>query len=217
VGGAGGGNMVTERISFLGHRLPEEIRHTLPLLQGLNKPTFRNILTATVGILEGKPVAHNKLDTLVTTTLTRDSVNVIITGLHKLLQAAIRLSTTSLKAEMLTEDLTEIKIPKEFITDIVGIVYGHKGGAVLQRQAVNNAPHLSTLESIKWRVDVAISTSVLNRVLQPTITMELILDNGKVHHFEVPVSKFHELRYNVASVLKEMEDLEKRSILKIAD
>ena len=29
------------------------------------------------------------------------------------------------------------------------------------------------------------------------------------------MSKFHELRYNIATVLKEMEDLEKRSILKL--
>lgn len=34
---------------------------------------------------------------------------------------------------------------------------------------------------------------------------------------QVPVSKFHDLRYNVASILKEMNDLEKRSILKIQD
>ena len=36
-------------------------------------------------------------------------------------------------------------------------------------------------------------------------------------YFQVPVAKFHELRYNVAFVLKEMEDLEKRNILKIKD
>jgi len=211
-----GGNVVMERISFFGHRLPDEIRQMIPLLQGLDKPTFRNILTATVAILEGKQVPDNKLNALVTTALSRDSLNVIITGLYRLVQAALRLSTTSLKSEMLNEDLTEIKIPKEFITDIVSIVYGHKGG-VLQRRAESTGPHLPTLESLKWRVDVAISTSVLNRVLQPTITMEMILDNGKVHHFEVPVAKFHELRHHVATVLKEMEDLEKRSILKIAD
>jgi hypothetical protein len=35
--------------------------------------------------------------------------------------------------------------------------------------------------------------------------------------FQVPTSKFHELRYNVAFVLKEMEDIEKRNILKIQD
>jgi len=34
---------------------------------------------------------------------------------------------------------------------------------------------------------------------------------------QVPVAKFHELRYNVAFVLKEMEELEQRNILKIKD
>lgn len=34
---------------------------------------------------------------------------------------------------------------------------------------------------------------------------------------QVPVSKFHELRYNVALILKEMNNLEKRSILQIQD
>ena len=34
---------------------------------------------------------------------------------------------------------------------------------------------------------------------------------------QVAVSKFHEMRYNVAYVLKEMEDLEKRNILKLQD
>lgn len=35
--------------------------------------------------------------------------------------------------------------------------------------------------------------------------------------FQVPVSKFQELRYNVALILKEMNDLEKRNILQIQD
>lgn len=35
--------------------------------------------------------------------------------------------------------------------------------------------------------------------------------------YQVPVSKFHELRYNVALILKEMNNLEKRSILQIQD
>ena len=35
--------------------------------------------------------------------------------------------------------------------------------------------------------------------------------------FQVPVAEFHALRYNVAQVLQEMENLEKRSILKIQD
>ena len=38
-----------------------------------------------------------------------------------------------------------------------------------------------------------------------------------IPHEQVPVSKFHELRYNVAFILKEMEDLEQRNILKVQD
>ena len=34
---------------------------------------------------------------------------------------------------------------------------------------------------------------------------------------QVPASKFHELRYSVAYVLREMEDLEKKNILKLQD
>lgn len=33
----------------------------------------------------------------------------------------------------------------------------------------------------------------------------------------MPVAKFQELRYNIALILKEMNDLEKRSVLKIQD
>jgi hypothetical protein len=47
--------------------------------------------------------------------------------------------------------------------------------------------------------------------------MEMTLSDGTIKTFEVQVSKFHELRYNVTYVLKEMEDLEKRNILKLQD
>ncbi len=39
---------------------------------------------------------------------------------------------------------------------------------------------------------------------------------GKRKTFEMTVEKFHELRYNVSKVLKDMEDMEKLNILKIA-
>ena len=78
-------------------------------------------------------------------------------------------------------------------------------------------PRLPQLEQLKWRVDVAISTSVLNRVLEPSIIMDMTFSTGTTKVFEVPVTQFHQLRYCVAYVLKQMEGLEKRSILKIQD
>jgi len=110
----------------------------------------------------------------------------------------------------------ELKIPGELIPDLSSIVFGEKRSA-FDAAALRNRSHLPSLDSLRWRVDVAISTSALNRVLEPSVLMELKLSDGKIHTFEVSSSKFHELRYNVAYVLKEMEDVEKKNILKIQD
>uniref|UniRef100_A0A3Q1FG77 COMM domain-containing protein 5 n=1 Tax=Acanthochromis polyacanthus TaxID=80966 RepID=A0A3Q1FG77_9TELE len=64
---------------------------------------------------------------------------------------------------------------------------------------------------------LSLSSSSLARALQPSVLMQMKLSDGSFHRFEVPVSKFQDLRYNVALILKEMNDLEKRSILKIQD
>ncbi len=138
------------------------------------------------------------------------------------------------------------------------------------------------MANLRWRVDVTISTSSLNRALKPTILMEMVLTDGlipppppknnshqtqlhlsrsmffltaaaqdmcihmfaeckcitlqpltnssfqtfffgiqhskcagSIKTFELSVEQFHELRFNVAKVLKDMEDLEKNPILKI--
>ena len=72
---------------------------------------------------------------------------------------------------------------------------------------------LPGLKQFKWRTDVAISTSSLKRALKPSVLMQMELSNGKMHTFEVPTDQFHKMRYNVAFVLKEMEDLEKRPVM----
>ncbi|KAM9599948.1 COMM domain-containing protein 5 isoform 6-T6 [Morphnus guianensis] len=64
---------------------------------------------------------------------------------------------------------------------------------------------------------IVFGNSSLARALQPSILMMMKLSDGTAHRFEVPIAKFQELRYNVALILKEMNDLEKRSILKIQD
>lgn len=47
--------------------------------------------------------------------------------------------------------------------------------------------------------------------------MEMYTKDGEMHRFEVDVEKFQELRYQVARVLKNMEDLDRHAILKIID
>ena len=45
-------------------------------------------------------------------------------------------------------------------------------------------------------------SSGLKRTLKPSVLLQLRLSDGRITTFEVPVDKFHQLRYNTAFVLK---------------
>lgn len=83
--------------------------------------------------------------------------------------------------------------------------------------ALEHKPSLPSLQQLQWRVDVSISTGALNRALRPTILMQMTLSDNTVQQFEVPLSQFHELRYNVAMVLKDMDAINQRNVFKIKD
>ncbi|XP_022086187.1 COMM domain-containing protein 5-like isoform X2 [Acanthaster planci] len=187
----------SDRIPFTGPRTPMEVKMMVKGLKNVEKDTFRKLLKAAVSLIEGNDVPESTFSSLAKDNLSLEMVNTVFAGICTLLRCALRIPVTSLKPEVFKEDLKELR------------------RSSLETALVTNRSRLPTLDRLRWRLDVGISTSALNRVLEPTILMELTLSNGSIHNLEVPVSKFHELRYSVAYVLKDMEELEKRSILKI--
>ncbi|XP_037636998.1 COMM domain-containing protein 5 isoform X2 [Sebastes umbrosus] len=185
-------------------------------LKDVDQELFRRILKAVVSALEGKDCRDVMKSIAESSTIPQERLSHIVAGMYRVLSEAIRIPTSSLKQEAFREDLKELRIPEDFITDFSSVVFGNKRAA-LDASTSQKDPHLPSLEDFKWRVDVAISTSSLARALQPSVLMQMKLSDGSFQRFEVPVSKFQELRYNVALILKEMNDLEKRNILQIQD
>ncbi|XP_060935503.1 COMM domain-containing protein 5 [Limanda limanda] len=208
--------MASRDISFLGGRIPPEVESMSKSLKDVDHETFRRILKAVVSALEGKDSRDVMKAIAESSTISQERLSHIIAGMYRLLSEAIRNPTASLKQEAFKDDLRELRIPEDFITDFASVVFGNRRAA-LEAATSQNDPHLPTIEDFKWRVDVAISTSSLSRALQPSVLMQMKLSDGSLSRFEVPVSKFQELRYNVALILKEMNNLEKRSILQIQD
>ncbi|XP_057706615.1 COMM domain-containing protein 5 [Corythoichthys intestinalis] len=202
--------------SFLGGRIPAEIESMSKNLKEVEQELFRKLLKAVVNALEGKDCRDTMKTIAENSVIPQEKLSHIVAGMYRLLSEAVRIPQTLLKQEAFKEDLRELRIPEDFITDFCSVVFGNRRAA-LEAATSQRDPHLPTLDEFKWRVDVAISTSSLARALQPSVLMNMKLSNGSVHQFEVPTSKFHELRYNVALILKEMNDLEKRSILRIQD
>mmetsp|Transcript_21881 Transcript_21881/g.65598 ORF Transcript_21881/g.65598 Transcript_21881/m.65598 type:complete len:148 (+) Transcript_21881:149-592(+) len=73
------------------------------------------------------------------------------------------------------------------------------------------------LAGVRWRVDVSISTSSLDRVMRPTVTMEWTLDDGRVEAFEMSVDQFQKMRYDTAKALRAMQETERHPIMRIDD
>lgn len=205
-----------EHVGIFGGRIPAEVEILSKDLKDLDKELFRKILKVVVNAVEGKDCSEAMVEISQGGSLSEEKLSRTVSGLYKLLREALRLPCSAIKQEGFKEDLRELRISEEFIADFASVVFGNRRSA-LDAAVTQRNPRISSLEEFRWRVDVSISTSSLARALQPSILMQLKLSDGNIHRFEVPVSKFQELRYNVALILKEMNDLEKRSILKIQD
>ncbi|NXD80066.1 COMD5 protein, partial [Halcyon senegalensis] len=178
---------------------------------------FVFLFTVTVNALEGKDCKESVRLVAESTNLSEEQTAFLVSGMYTLLREALRLPLSTFKQEVSSGStwITD-KIPEDFIVDFSSVVFSNRRPDS-EGTALRQGNRLPTIQDFKWRVDVAISTSSLARALQPSILMMMKLSDGTAHRFEVPVAKFQELRYNVALILKEMNDLEKRSILKIQD
>ncbi|GAB1602885.1 COMM domain-containing protein 5-like [Argonauta hians] len=229
VGTGLGGN--SDKTLFVGPVIPPEIRSMSKAISDIDKKVFRKILHSVIAgftfsdklnseslLLEenSKRRIHLDFKQLCSAKIDEERLRIIHTGLYTLLSCAFRKPSGALKVDTFKEDLAELNIPADFINDLETVVYGGKRSEI-DSSMLASRPSLPKLESFRWRVDTTISTSVLNRVLEPYLLVELTLNNGEISSFEVPLTKFQELRYNVSYVLKEMEALEKKSILRLAD
>lgn len=73
------------------------------------------------------------------------------------------------------------------------------------------------LRDVAWRLDVAISSSAIAKVMEPQINFDLTLGDGDKKELSLTQDKFQQLRFAVASMLKQMELLEKKKVFRNQD
>eukprot|EP00468_Gymnochlora_sp_CCMP2014_P006405 CAMPEP_0167751148 /NCGR_PEP_ID=MMETSP0110_2-20121227/6397_1 /TAXON_ID=629695 /ORGANISM="Gymnochlora sp., Strain CCMP2014" /LENGTH=167 /DNA_ID=CAMNT_0007636571 /DNA_START=135 /DNA_END=641 /DNA_ORIENTATION=- len=155
-------------------------------------------------------LTEGKLDSNVGTALMESKIahNTFL-GTCNLLRTAVR---QNLEVKEFSTDIQQI-MPKEFAT-ILCKAYKNRLDVMrdfLSEKARNLS--LPGLASLRWRVDVTISTTSLSRVFRPVVLMSLTLSDGQIVTFETSVEKLNELRYCVAKLLKLTLDFEKHPML----
>lgn len=205
--------MDIERTSFIGMTVPPEIKLCLKHLNKIEDDIFFELLKVVRLHLINDESVEKQFEEFCQRHGDVIAMEVY-PGLLKIVQSAIRLPQYSLSAKDFLKDLTELNLPKKFHGALQDIILGRER-EIIDKVCMKYRLRYPTLNSFRWRVDVSISTASLNRVLEPAIVMEMNINNGEKQSFEVSKEKFHELRYAVAYVLKQMQQLEKRSVLQI--
>ncbi|KAG8515420.1 COMM domain-containing protein 5 [Galemys pyrenaicus] len=210
------GDSHSGRVSFLGPQPPREVTAMAPLLGDLDRGTFRKLLKLVVGSLQGEDCREAVGQLRASADLPEQRLGTLLAGLHALLRQALRLPPASLTPDTFRDQLQELCVPQDVAVDLAGVLFGNQR-PLLNSAAQRQAAWLPHVADLRWRVDVAISTSALTRSLQPSVLMQLRLSDGLAHRLEVPIARFQELRHGVALALKEMADLEKRCGRRLQD
>jgi len=200
-------------VGFFGASIPQEVRVMIPLLSKIDQSQFRKVVQKAVEHLKHVPFTDAQFEQYANATkLPKQTFATVFTGLLITLRAAVR---TRVKIEPFQHLLTELRIPESFVADLVKALQTARGvleESALEQRGSRGLPHI---QELAWRVDVTISTTSMARAMKPSVTLRITLDDGRVRSFSVPADRFHELRFAVTKVLKDVDDLQKHPILKV--
>jgi len=118
------------------------------------------------------------------------------------------------ESDNVARDLANLGIDGECAGDIVQAAA--RAQERVARLPAGLGPRFPSVDGVRWRVDVTISTTALSRVLKPSVQMELELSDGALERFEMTADQLQDLRYDVARAMKEMQDLEASQTVKLA-
>ncbi len=140
------------------------------------------------------------------------SVAILLSGVFDVLKTAVRVKT---HGSVLRASLKTMFFPDSFSDALVTAVQQQRQR--LESTALCRRVRLPTLKTLRWRVDVCISSGLLSRVMRPNILMQMVTSTGAIRSFEVSIEQFNQLRYGVAKVLHDMQMLDRHPIMRVVN
>jgi hypothetical protein len=140
----------------------------------------------------------------------KSDFGLIYTGIYSILKRTIR---SKQPVTQFNSDMTILGLPTEIVESMTRVLI--RSRPLLESSICYTKCKFPSLQKLRWRVDVVISSGSLSRVMRPIMMFQIILSNGKVTNFEVTIEQFNQLRYGVAKLLYDMQALERHPIMKI--
>jgi hypothetical protein len=177
---------------FWGATTPAAIAALPRAIAASGRDQLRAALTAAVEHLSGSAEADEAPD--VDAALLGGSIAVVA--------AAVRASADE---EAITRDMGVLGIEDAHAQDFAKAI--RRGREMVSLRGSELGRGFPTVDDVRWRVDVTISTTHLSRVLKPYVLMQLTLSDGSIRKIEVDADKLQQLRFHVASAISSMQSL----------
>jgi hypothetical protein len=153
--------------TFFAPTIPEEVRAAAPLLC-----EYPGEIVAGIIKMMSKYIAlGNKFSLpskLYSSEISPAHLNLMLTATYFTLRQAVR---SKAKLSTVRHDLSAMRLPATFTEGICNELYQSR--MALEGRALTNRLHFAKLQKLRWRVDVAISSGSLSRVMRPTILMQV--------------------------------------------
>ncbi|XP_046985490.1 COMM domain-containing protein 5-like [Schistocerca americana] len=188
------------------------------IAEKLNSDDSRNgvrlLIQLAVRSLEGKPIQEGALTKVQIKTVTCDELCELYALVLSVMKMFFYHQSSAVKPETLKDELKDLRFPNASAQDLASVLTGPR--AAILSGIASKCNILPKLISVDWRINITIASCYSSRVLEPSVTLDISMSNNEKRQFEISVSKFHHLRYVVATVLKEMALLEKKRIFKMS-
>ncbi|XP_014469193.1 PREDICTED: COMM domain-containing protein 5-like [Dinoponera quadriceps] len=183
-------------------------------LMELKKTFARPLMQLAVKAIELEHIEEGVLERISKKyNIPEDHIDEYYFAILTILKTYLRLQCHILKPTEFKQCLEELRLAPDCIEDLSSVIYGPKQSYLLSG-LIQRTKFNPQLISCRWRVDITISSNILNRVLEPNIIMEWIFNTGECVTFELSLAKFHQLRHTIATILVELQALERHNIFK---
>ncbi|XP_063243960.1 COMM domain-containing protein 5-like [Bacillus rossius redtenbacheri] len=176
----------------------------------ISRNVYKNLAEVAITYLNEESVPDKALDAVHMQLGSYEKTYKLYLNVHHCVSACVRIPLPLLKLDHVQEAVGDLKVSEDAQKEIIAVVQTYKSKAS-EAKGNNFYPKI---KRFRWRIDITISSSVLARVLEPTLLFEVTLCDGRKKVFEVSIAKFHQIRYSVAAALKEIENLKKKKLLK---
>ena len=102
---------------------------------------------------------------------------------------------------MYAQNFTKVGLLSTYQNELAKVTEKSNNSLAMRGQPLN-------FVGVQWKVNVVISTNYSARVLRPEVHLELFTKENRRIRMTVPIEKFEELRRQVASLLRQAQQVE---------